>query len=202
MNKKWHKNIFWIIITGLVIANLVVWGGRLFKTKNSRNETMHGLSSGGSLEKPVKLPNFVLKNDNETVINSDGLNARLNVLIFFTLEDCPVCLYEAEFWGEAAQVFRQEDVRFWGITTEKDKNRIQEFTTEYQLTFPIYFDQDGKLKDQILSIADDLKMNITTPFKVFVNRNREVIRIEGPKKNVEEQRLFMEIISRILASKV
>jgi peroxiredoxin len=129
------------------------------------------------------------------------LNARLNVLIIFTLEDCPACLYEAEFWGEAAQVFSRADVGFWGITTEKDRNRIKEFISEYQLTFPIFFDADGKLKEQLLSIAADLKMRIATPFKVFVNRDREIIRIEGPEKDVEKQRLFLEIVSRILSGK-
>jgi peroxiredoxin len=159
------------------------------------------MGSGVSLVKPVKLPHFVLKNDIGAVLDSNDLNARLNVLIFFTLEDCPACLYEAEFWGEAAQVFSRSDVGFWGITTEKDRNRIQEFISEYQISFPIFMDKDGKLKEKILSTDTALKMAIATPFKVFVNRNREIIRIEGPKKDVEEQKLFLEIISNILSGK-
>lgn len=201
MIKKWHKNILWLIAAGLVIANLVVWGGRLLKKRNLNNESMHGMGSGVSLVEPVKLPHFVSKNDNGAVLDSNDLNARLNVLIFFTFEDCPACLYEAEFWGEAAQVFSRSDVGFWGITTEKDRNRIQEFISEYQISFPIFMDKDGKLKEKIFSTDTALKMAITTPFKVFVNRNREIIRIEGPKKDVEEQKHFLEIISNILSGK-
>lgn len=201
MIKKWHKNILWLIVAGLVIANLVVWGGRLLKKRNLNNESMHGMGSGVNLVKPVKLPHFVLKNDNGAVLDSNDLNGRLNVLIFFNLEDCPACLYEAEFWGEAAQVFSRSDVGFWGITTEKDRNRIQEFISEYQISFPIFMDKDGKLKEKILSTDTAFKMAIATPFKVFVNRNLEIIRIEGPKKDVEEQKLFLEIISDILSGK-
>ncbi len=201
MIKKWHKNILWLIVACLVIANLVVWGGRLLKKKNLKNESMHGPGPVASLDKPLKLPHFLLQNDNGAVIDFNGLNARLNVLIFFTLEDCPACLYEAEFWGEAAQAFSRTDVSFWGITTEKDRNRIQEFISEYQISIPIFFDEDGKLKKKILSTDAALKMGITTPFKVFVSQNREIIRIEGPKKDVEQQRLFLEIVSRILSGK-
>ncbi len=173
MIKKYYKSILWLIVASLVIANLVVWDGRLLKKKNLKNESMQRPSSDASFVKTLKLPHFYLENDNGAVIDSDGLNARLNVLIFFTLEDCPACLYEAEFWGEAAQVFDRSDVGLWGITTEKDRNRIQEFISEYQLSFPIFLDKGGKLKEKILSIAADLKMHMDTPYKDFTILSEE-----------------------------
>lgn len=191
MIKTYHKGVLSLIVAGMVIANLVFWGGRLLK-KNS---------TGSNFVKTIRLPHFHMENDKGDVIDSDGLNAGLNVLIFFTLEDCPACLYEAVFWEEAAEVFKTSDVSFWGITTEKERSRIQEFVSEYQISFPIFFDNNGKLREKILSTNDALKRSITTPFKVFVKRNRGIIRIEGPKKDVEEQKLFLGIISEILSGK-
>lgn len=194
-----NKSILSLIVACFIIINLGLWGYKWLKNKDLKNQE-HEIISGTSLVKSIKLPYFHLENDNGTVLDSNRLIARLNVLIFFTFEDCPACLYEAVYWGEAAQVFNRSDVSFWGITPEKDRKKIQEFALEYQLSFPIIFDKDGKLKEQILSIDNSVKkLSITTPFKVFVKQNQEIIRIEGPKKEVEDQKLFLKIISRILS---
>jgi peroxiredoxin len=192
-----RKRLLSASIVLIVLANLIVWGYVLFKKQNLRKASAQN-SNRCIIHQKIKLPYFDIGNDNGTLITPDILDAKLNILIFFTLADCPSCLYEAEFWSEASQIFHKSDVSFWGVTTGGDRINIQEFLQEYRISFPIIFDKKDSLKEKILSKDEISRMNITTPFKIFVNRNHEIVHIEGSRKDAEQQRLFPVRISQIL----
>jgi len=150
--------------------------------------------------KKIKLPHFTLKNLDGEWVTPDYFDAKLNILIFFSFKDCSSCLYEAEYWGEAPHVFSKSDVILSGITNETDRGALNEFSSEYRLSFPIILDENFSLRDKIVQISKDSRLNISTPFKVFVNRNHEIIYVEGPVKDVDSQRLFTDRISKILSN--
>lgn len=195
--KKNRNKLLPAAIILIVVANLIVWGYVIFIKQKSGNALMidaqHGL-----ITKKIKLPDFKLEDNTGKFITIDHLSARLNILIFFTFDDCATCLFEAEFWGEAAKDFHESDVNFLGVTVENDKDAVQEFNREYGILFPVAIDRDGGLKEKIRSELKSLKMNLTTPFKIFVNSNHEIIHIEKPTKDVEQQKLFSGRVSRIL----
>jgi peroxiredoxin len=183
----------------VVLANLIVWGFVVYKAQSINkepNQTLHYKHGLNTVK--IKLPYFNIVNENGRSINPDFLDSRLNILIFFTLEDCPACLYEAEVWSEASQVFSKSDVSFWGILPEENKIRIPEFIQEYRISFPIIYDKKNGLKEKIRSIDRILELAIGTPFKLYINNKQEVICIEGSQKHIEGQRRFPERVQDIL----
>lgn len=144
------------------------------------------------------MPFFCLNVEAGDPITLDNLDAKLNIMIFFNLEDCPLCLFEAEFWGEVSHLYPGKEVSLWGITTKKDPVKLREFMESYRISFPILFDKDGSFKERILSCGDIARMNIISPFKVFINRNHEIFYIEGPTKETEKQELFTERVGKLL----
>jgi peroxiredoxin len=150
-----------------------------------------------SFLKSVPLPSFELTTyKGDRVMNKD-LDAKLNILIFFTLDDCPACLFEAEFWSKAYQKFSGKDVRFIGVTPEKDGNKILRFCKEYNISFPILYDENGKLMDKVASSLSYLQHKPVTPFKIFVIEQK-IISYEGPTKDPVQQRKFGDRIYRLL----
>jgi peroxiredoxin len=145
----------------------------------------------------VLLPSFkidgVFENDG---FSSDDLNAKLNILIFFTFEDCSSCLFEAEFWSLTAKMFA-DDVKFFGIVNKKNDEYISSFIEEYDISFPIIIDDNDILKNNILSLKNISDKGIITPFKTFIT-NQHIFHIEGPSKNLERQEKFPERVLRLL----
>jgi peroxiredoxin len=192
------KKILSTAIVAIVIANLIVWGYvflekiNFFKadTKNPKDILV---------TQKLKLPHFNMETAAGKFITTDKLNAKLNILIFFTFEDCASCLYEAEFWSEASHFFRESDVIILAVTNETKKEIIQEFSNEYRISFPIIIDKDSSLKEKVIPKNEISFTGITTPFKVFLNRNHEIIYVEGPVKDSEKQSLFRERVSRVLS---
>lgn len=192
------RGILPIIIFSIVIANLIVWGYVLLIKKNRLQDTSVRNSSFGIIYNKIKMPFFRLKVEKGDVITLENLDAKLNILIFFNLEDCPICLFEAEFWGDVSHLYPGKEVSLWGIITNKNPVKMKEFLESYRISFPILFDKHGSLKKRILSCGEIAKMNIISPFKVFVNRNHEIFFIEGPTKEAEKQKLFPERVRKLL----
>ncbi|MCK4764333.1 MAG: TlpA family protein disulfide reductase [Candidatus Aminicenantes bacterium] len=194
---KNKKRLLPAAITLIILANFFVWGYVIIK-KQKYGDTAIRNSNRGIITKKIKLPGFKLEDNKGKVITPDNLAASLNILIFFTFDDCASCLYEAEFWGEAAKDFRGADVKILGFTDERDVGGIQEFRQEYGILFPVLIDRDGRLREKILSKLESARISFTTPFKVFVNINHEIIYIEGSVKDAGEQKLFSTRVSGIL----
>lgn len=182
----------------IALANLVVWGYILLK-KPGLSKTTGKKENSGMLANKSKLPDFNIKTHDGQTITPRYLDAGLNVLIFFSPGDCPACLFEAGWWAEAAKMFPEPEVIFLGFTPEKDRESIRAFSHEYGISFPILFDMDGDFQDRVLSLDEISRMNITTPFKVFIDRNGEIFYLEGPIKDPEEQKLFPARVSQRLA---
>jgi peroxiredoxin len=195
------KKILLPVLVGiLAIANLVVWSGRLFRGENYNNDiiTMNDLNTISLKERKIKLSDFKPVMGLNTTLLPRSLNSRLNVLVFFSLNDCPLCLYESVYWGEAARMYNRTEVSFFGITNETDRKRIDSFLNSNRITFPIFIDINWKFKNKILELFNRKVVGaIKTPFKIFLNSSHEIIYIQTAQKNTEDQRLFPLFVSKI-----
>jgi peroxiredoxin len=178
MKKK--KRTIWFILGIVILANVIVWEIAIYRNLAPKKEAVSSPYRSMAIPR-LPLPDFSA--------NPLSLGARLNVLIFFTFEDCPTCLFEAEFWGDTSRLFKEEEVRFFGITTEIDDKDIEMFCREYGMAFPIIKDPTGLIKSKILSIKEIAKLKLITPFKIFVGNN-EIVHVEGAKKETGEQQQF------------
>ncbi|MEW6456710.1 MAG: TlpA disulfide reductase family protein [Acidobacteriota bacterium] len=200
MEIKLTKNLLIIVSIFLIASNLIIWSIILTRGLLIKGDLFfYSFLKKRTYE--INLPQFRLRNsDGKESLSNKDLNAKLNILIFFTLEDCPICLYEAEFWGKASQKFTEKEVKLIGITAEKEKEKILRFYKEYGLSFTILYDENGHLKDRILSIKSMLKIGLYTPFKIFIN-TQKIIHVEGPSKDLYQQRGFpdriLELLTRI-----
>lgn len=187
----------YIFLISLAVINLIVWGFVLLKKSKPKKE--------GSPQTPyvsidlerVKLLQFKIERGQEgNGLSTDDLNATLNILVFFSFDDCASCLFEAEFWSLAAKMYPDE-VKIVGIVNERNDEYISAFIDEYDISFPIIVDEADQLKNKILSLKSISKSGIVTPFKIFIN-NQYIFHVEGPKKIREEQEKFPDRVLQFL----
>ena len=191
------KKVVYTFLSLLGIANIIVWGVVLINKLNpKKKDTPQTPYISIDLER-VKLPPIKIGGGLEgNGLSADDLNAALNILVFFSFDDCASCLFEAEFWSLAAKMYPDE-VKMVGIVNERNDEYISAFIEEYDIAFPIIVDEGDQLKNKILSLRSISNSGIITPFKVFIS-NQCIFHIEGPKKIVAEQEQFPERVLQFL----
>jgi peroxiredoxin len=181
----------------MAIISFIVLGIILIEKPNSKMKFLNKNPYRSIDLERITLPSFKIDGDFENDgLCSDDLNAKLNILIFFTFEDCSFCLFEAEFWSLTAKMFA-DDVKIFGIVNEKNDEYISSFIKEYDILFPIIIDVNDILKNNILSLRNISDKGIITPFKIFIT-NQHIFHIEGPSKELERQENFPERVQRLL----
>lgn len=118
---------------------------------------------------------------------------KIRLVILFRLEDCPICLFEARYWAQVAEEFRDKVVVV-GIT--KPDSNIKNFINEYGIKFKIL--EDVNLFEKICNLLRSHGFKCITPIKIFIDSNNRVIAIEGGTKIEAEQRLFKERVNGVL----
>jgi peroxiredoxin len=191
-----NRTILKILII-IALLNFLVWGYLLVKDQYFKKKSNVSNPYRDFAIKKIKLPSFSIGSQSgENRLSSGDLTAKLNILIFFTFEDCASCLFEARFWGKAATMF-SEEIKIFGIVNKKNDIYITDFIAEYLIPFPIIVDESDKLKSKILALKDLSKLGIITPFKVYISDN-EIIQIEGPSKTIDRQENFLERVLKLL----
>lgn len=168
-----------LVITSLflVLLFLITW----FNIKNEK-EKKHLII----LEKPIKLQDTIMRWKNDIHVN--------RVYILFSLNDCPLCLYEAEFWGKTQQKYNK-NLTVIGITNETNELKLSQFIEEYKLDFKIY--RSVSLFNDIITFMKNEGFILNTPIKLFINKRNEIIAIEKGTKDISTQRLFTSRIQQI-----
>jgi peroxiredoxin len=126
---------------------------------------------------------------------------QMTLLIFFSLDDCAICLYEAEYWAEVSKIFSTDKINIIGITNTPDKTKLSDFQSEYGITFPVLFDHNFKYKVTLMNaIYEKLNIDIQTPFKLIINSNWKLLYIEPATKNFERQKEFLQRVRKMYDS--
>lgn len=199
------KSLFTHIILFTIIVSLATFNLLLIKKTKSlkvklceANVYNHVLQS--KLEKLAPqnalMPDFTLQDLDGKEFNSDDLNSKLTLLIFFSVSDCPVCLEEARFWEETKEQFNPKGVNVLGIGEAYDKQDLKRFVSVKKLSFPILFDKNYEVKQKF--------GDFTTPAKVLVNSKKEILLIQSTSSDVEEQehtrKEFTSVLIQLLAA--
>ena len=121
-----EKSLLKIFLLFFFIINIMIWIYIIFLHQHKK-EHSPSLSHSYHPNEKIDLPHFTLGNFQGKRFNSKELNSKLNILIFFSLSDCPGCLYEAEYWSETHKTINEESIRIWGITETSNKEAIEEF---------------------------------------------------------------------------
>lgn len=137
------------------------------------------------------MPSFKLFALNGDAISSDKLSARLLLLVFFSPDDCPVCLLEAKLWREIDQTYDDSEVMVLGITKAPiDTYEMNIFKRGKRIDFPILLDLNGQYTT---------RFGITkTPTKILINQHGKILDASASGQSLVEHKLFKKKVVRLL----
>jgi peroxiredoxin len=189
------KRLFGVLAVVVVSLNIVAWSIILIRSNGNQERKSLYYQSEQSIS---QISPVTIKLKDDTFFELSSLDAELNVLIFFSFEDCASCLFEADYWGKAARMFESPEVKFWGIVEEDLPDHIANFRNEYKLSFPIISDYNGKIRMYFKRTSSFKKLNFhITPIKVFISNNK-IVQVDGPRKKPIDQAMFPEVVSEVL----
>jgi len=97
---------------------------------------------------------------------------------------------------------KRNNLTVWAVTQTENKDTIDEFCKEYDINFPVLYDKGNIVKAKVISFLELAKFNLISPFKIYLNSSGEVLLVEGPVKQKEEQQFFLEKIFSFIQSHI
>lgn len=137
-----------------------------------------------------KIPPYFFKDLAGAEVSTRNLcsDNNLNLLIFFTLNDCVSCLSELSFWQKAHLEY---DINVVGIAGHVSKSELKAWVDNFGITYPILFDKDNKFTRRIMGIEQ-------TPLKVLVDNKSNVLLVDPARISLEEQESFLRTVRSFL----
>jgi len=130
-------------------------------------------------------PQFTLRNLDGNRVSLDSFKGQVVVLNFWATW-CVPCRIEMPAFEKLYRRYRSEGVTVLGVSLDKGADeKVRNFVEEYQLSFPILMDLDGK--------AEKLYPSVSIPFTFVIDKSgRIVARVDGAK-NWESKETFEAI---------
>jgi peroxiredoxin len=130
-------------------------------------------------------PDFSLRNLKGNYQSLDSFSGQVVVLNFWATW-CVPCRVEMPSFEKLYRRYRSEGVTVLAVTLDKKSEKnIKSFVEEYELSFPVLLDEEGKV--------ERLYPSMTIPFTYVIDRKgRIVARVDGAK-NWESSETFEAI---------
>jgi peroxiredoxin len=130
-------------------------------------------------------PDFSLRNLKGNYQSLDSFSGQVVVLNFWATW-CVPCRVEMPSFEKLYRRYRSEGVTVLAVTLDKKSEKnIKSFVEEYELSFPVLLDEEGKV--------ERLYPSMTIPFTYVIDRaGRIVARVDGAK-NWESKETFEAI---------
>ena len=130
-------------------------------------------------------PDFSLRNLKGNYQSLDSFSGQVVVLNFWATW-CVPCRVEMPSFEKLYRRYRSEGVTVLAVTLDKKSEKnIKSFVKEYELSFPVLLDEEGKV--------ERLYPSMTIPFTYVIDRKgRIVARVDGAK-NWESSETFEAI---------
>lgn len=148
-----------LLIVAIIIGFLFIMDMTLLKDNGlventANNEKYEKIENPNDLpvglEVEERAPSFELTTLDGEKISSDDLKGK-KVLLNFWATWCPPCKEEMPDMQNLYEEYKDEDVAVVGVnvtSTEKNREDVEKFVKEYQLTFPILMDELGEVTHQ------------------------------------------------------
>lgn len=148
-----------LLIVAIIIGFLFIMDMTLLKDNGlventANNEKYEKIENPNDLpvglEVEERAPSFELTTLDGEKISSDDLKGK-KVLLNFWATWCPPCKEEMPDMQNLYEEYKDEDVAVVGVnvtSTEKNREDVEKFVKEYQLTFPILMDEIGEVTHQ------------------------------------------------------
>ena len=132
-----------------------------------------------------RAPDFSLRNLKGNYQSLDSFSGQVVVLNFWATW-CVPCRVEMPSFEKLYRRYRSEGVTVLAVTLDKNSEQnIKSFVEEYELSFPVLLDEEGKV--------ERLYPSMTIPFTYVIDRDgRIVARVDGAK-NWESNETFEAI---------
>ncbi len=130
-------------------------------------------------------PQFTIRNLKGNLISLDSFKGQVVVLNFWATW-CVPCRIEMPAFEHLFRRYRSQGLTVLGVSLDKGADeKVRKFVEEYQLSFPILIDSDGK--------AEKLYPSVSIPFTFVIDKiGRIVARVDGAK-NWESNETFEAI---------
>lgn len=129
------------------------------------------------------------------VINLPSSGSKLNLFIFFTLNDCVSCFEEIPFWNELYLKYG-EVIETYAIAYGDSPEKIEYFARSHGIDLPVYFDKESTFFNDLSIVKGG-----HTPLKVLVDSLGKVIYTQQTTRtNREFQNAFISFIEERIVS--
>lgn len=134
-------------------------------------------------------PQFTLRNKDGNYVSLESLKGQVVVLNFWATW-CVPCRIEMPSFENLYRRYRSEGLTVLAVSLDKGADqKVRDFAEEYQLSFPVLIDSEGKV--------EKLYPSISIPFTFVIDKSgRVVARVDGAK-NWESDETF-EAIEHLL----
>ena len=117
------------------------------------------------------------------------------LLILFSADDCPICLFEAEYWEEVHR--ESPGIQVIGLTNGS-ADFCDKFIQDTGIRFPVY--RHPALFRAVLERTLTIHPRGQTPLKLLLDENRSVIYAESGTKDVERHQSLRRRIQNVATS--
>jgi peroxiredoxin len=140
-----------------------------------------------------RAPQFTLRNLEGNHVSLESFRGQVVVLNFWATW-CVPCRIEMPSFEHLYRRYRSEGLTVLAVSLDKGADqKVRDFSEEYQLSFPVLIDSEGK--------AEKLYPSISIPFTFVIDKSgRVVARVDGAK-NWESEETF-EAIEHLLKHNV
>lgn len=174
-----------IILLGLI--NFIFF---YYKNIHSKKTAKVNAASSKNPCLPIKyIPDFVLWDLNDMSYSSQDIlkDSGYILLVFFSIYDCALCLYEMELWK---RIFEERKLKIIGITGTADREELKDWTEKNGIFFPVLYDTESQATKNF-GISE-------TPLKVLIDSSGKILLVDNAKITYREREEFITKIDKIL----
>ena len=132
-----------------------------------------------------KIPDFVLKDQDNFDFNIDQFRGKqMMVIYFYPKDDTPGCTTEACSFRDQYEIFTDLNVKVIGISAD-DVASHKKFAEKYNLPFTLLADTDKKVQ-KLFGVPRSLLGMIPGRVTYIVNKEGEVVHIFNSMTNTEK----------------
>lgn len=112
----------------------------LYYSLNTNAQNMETLKTG------MKLPHFILKDQNNQLFDIDSAVGKKNLVIYFyPKDDTPGCTKQACYFRDQFTAFEEVDAMVIGISSQSPESH-KKFAEKHRLSFTLLSDEDNKVR--------------------------------------------------------